>query len=170
MWYRSITSIGVLYYKGGESPNNIFHTKKKRQVSRVPITTSNISFLRKTLTTFFKTKNKHWIQEVKPSRKVKRSTNEYCIILGNAQTSRIGYVHITPSPNSNHGPKKSLKITLTDKYYGNLTSFGVQNLDALTQLTMQDYGHIGLHSMEDRKSEFLFTMWFKLFFINFIDG
>ena len=52
--------------------------------------------------------------------------------------------------------KNKSKTVILDKYYGNLTSFGVQNLDALTQLTMQDYGHIGLHSMEDRKRKKLF--------------
>ncbi len=50
-----------------------------------------------------------------------------------------------------------------EKYYGNLTNFGVQTLDSLTQLTMQDYGLIGLHSMEDRKSK----RYIEFFCINF---
>lgn len=39
----------------------------------------------------------------------------------------------------------------TDSYYSSLTAYGVRSVDSLVQLTMQDYGVIGVQSMEDRK-------------------
>jgi hypothetical protein len=40
-----------------------------------------------------------------------------------------------------------------DAYYGSLTAYGVRSVESLMQLTMQDYGVVGVHSMEDRKSK-----------------
>ncbi|KAI8802575.1 hypothetical protein BJ742DRAFT_537298 [Cladochytrium replicatum] len=39
-------------------------------------------------------------------------------------------------------------------YYSTMSSFGVNSVDALLQLTMQDYSAVGVHSMEDRKRLF----------------
>jgi hypothetical protein len=44
-----------------------------------------------------------------------------------------------------------ISIFTPDTYYGNLTAHGVRSVEALMQLTMQDYGAVGVHSMEDRK-------------------
>jgi hypothetical protein len=41
---------------------------------------------------------------------------------------------------------------MLDAYYSSLTAYGVRSVEALMQLTMQDYGVVGVHSMEDRKS------------------
>ncbi|KAJ3305122.1 Kinesin-like protein kif24 [Kappamyces sp. JEL0829] len=40
---------------------------------------------------------------------------------------------------------------MLDAYYGSLTAYGVRSVESLMQLTMQDYGVVGVHSMEDRK-------------------
>ncbi|KAI9209156.1 P-loop containing nucleoside triphosphate hydrolase protein [Polychytrium aggregatum] len=47
---------------------------------------------------------------------------------------------------------ESLRRADLEQYYGNLAAFGVTSIDTLTQLTMQDYAMVGVHSMEDRKS------------------
>jgi hypothetical protein len=41
----------------------------------------------------------------------------------------------------------------SEQYYGSLTAFGVNSIDTLTTLTMQDYSHVGITSMDDRKSK-----------------
>ena len=38
-----------------------------------------------------------------------------------------------------------------DTYYSGLVAYGVRSVDSLMQLTMQDYGVVGVHSMDDRK-------------------
>ncbi|KAI8619614.1 hypothetical protein BC830DRAFT_737747 [Chytriomyces sp. MP71] len=38
-----------------------------------------------------------------------------------------------------------------DHYLDNFTAFGIDSLQSLTLLTMQDYGVVGVSSMEDRK-------------------
>ena len=45
-----------------------------------------------------------------------------------------------------------------DAYYGSLTAYGVRSVESLMQLTMQDYGVVGVHSMEDRKSKPVFNV------------
>ncbi|KAJ3148782.1 Kinesin-like protein kif24 [Geranomyces michiganensis] len=41
-----------------------------------------------------------------------------------------------------------------DQYYNNFTVVGINDVDTLVQLTMQDYGIVGIHGMEDRKTKF----------------
>ncbi|TPX63285.1 hypothetical protein SpCBS45565_g06716 [Spizellomyces sp. 'palustris'] len=47
----------------------------------------------------------------------------------------------------------TLQTVELDQYYSNFSCFGINNVDSLLQLTMQDYAIVGVHSMEDRKSE-----------------
>ena len=46
---------------------------------------------------------------------------------------------------------ETLRQSDLESYYPSLIAYGVGSLDSLAQLTMQDYGVIGVHSMEDRK-------------------
>ena len=55
-----------------------------------------------------------------------------------------------------------LTLPCADAYYGSLTAYGVRSVESLMQLTMQDYGVVGVHSMEDRKSNFIFILSFLL--------
>eukprot|EP00842_Homolaphlyctis_polyrhiza_P005163 jgi/Hompol1/5648/HPOL_002015-RA len=48
---------------------------------------------------------------------------------------------------------ETLRVASLDGYYSNLTAFGVKNVEQLMGLTMQDYGVVGVQSMEDRKTE-----------------
>ncbi|KAI8829020.1 hypothetical protein BJ741DRAFT_396457 [Chytriomyces cf. hyalinus JEL632] len=41
-----------------------------------------------------------------------------------------------------------------DHYFDNFMAFGIDSLQSLTLLTMQDYGVVGVSSMEDRKRLF----------------
>ena len=49
---------------------------------------------------------------------------------------------------------ETLRQSELDSYYGSLTAYGVRSLESLTMLTMQDYGVVGVQSMEDRKKMF----------------
>ncbi|KAI9344932.1 P-loop containing nucleoside triphosphate hydrolase protein [Obelidium mucronatum] len=48
----------------------------------------------------------------------------------------------------------TLRTAGLDHYYDNFTAFGIDSLQSLTLLTMQDYGVVGVSSMEDRKRLF----------------
>ncbi|KAJ3089320.1 Kinesin-like protein kif24 [Quaeritorhiza haematococci] len=50
--------------------------------------------------------------------------------------------------------QQTLKNAELDQYYDNLMSFGINSVELLTQLTMQDYSTLGIVGMEDRKSDF----------------
>ncbi|KAJ2999571.1 Kinesin-like protein kif24 [Globomyces sp. JEL0801] len=49
---------------------------------------------------------------------------------------------------------ETLRQAELDAYYSSLTAYGVRSVEALMQLSMQDYGVVGVHSMEDRKTDF----------------
>ncbi len=44
-----------------------------------------------------------------------------------------------------------MALIYAESYYSNLNAFGIRSIESLTQLTMQDYGVIGVSSMDDRK-------------------
>ncbi|KAJ3259390.1 hypothetical protein HK103_002293 [Boothiomyces macroporosus] len=46
------------------------------------------------------------------------------------------------------------RIINADAYYSSLTAYGVRSVESLMQLTMQDYGVVGVNSMEDRKTDY----------------
>ncbi|KAH6580139.1 hypothetical protein BASA61_009830 [Batrachochytrium salamandrivorans] len=48
----------------------------------------------------------------------------------------------------------TLQVADLEPYYSSLTAFGIKSVDQLMTLTMQDYGVLGVQSMEDRKSMF----------------
>ncbi|KAJ3074086.1 Kinesin-like protein kif24 [Podochytrium sp. JEL0797] len=48
----------------------------------------------------------------------------------------------------------TLRSAGLDHYHDNFTTFGIDSLQSLTLLTMQDYGVVGVSSMEDRKRLF----------------
>ncbi|KAL5032616.1 hypothetical protein BDEG_20706 [Batrachochytrium dendrobatidis JEL423] len=48
----------------------------------------------------------------------------------------------------------TLQLADLEPYYSNLTAFGIKSVDQLMTLTMQDYGVLGVQSMEDRKKLF----------------
>jgi hypothetical protein len=50
---------------------------------------------------------------------------------------------------------ETLRLADLDSYFSGLDAFGVRSIEALTQLTMQDYGVIGVQTMDDRKSTYL---------------
>ncbi|KAH9255041.1 hypothetical protein BASA81_006986 [Batrachochytrium salamandrivorans] len=47
----------------------------------------------------------------------------------------------------------TLQVADLEPYYSSLTAFGIKSVDQLMTLTMQDYGVLGVQSMEDRKTE-----------------
>ncbi|KAJ3109092.1 Kinesin-like protein kif24 [Phlyctochytrium planicorne] len=49
---------------------------------------------------------------------------------------------------------ETLRTAQLESYYENLTAFGIDSLQSLVMLTMQDYGIVGVSSMEDRKRLF----------------
>jgi hypothetical protein len=49
---------------------------------------------------------------------------------------------------------ETLKKAALEHYHGNLTAFGIDSLQSLVLLTMQDYAVVGVSSMDDRKSMF----------------
>ncbi|TPX30845.1 hypothetical protein SmJEL517_g05688 [Synchytrium microbalum] len=49
---------------------------------------------------------------------------------------------------------ESLRQHALDSYYANFASHGINSLDALSSLTMQDYSSVGVISMDDRKRLF----------------
>ncbi|KAJ3005846.1 Kinesin-like protein kif24, partial [Thoreauomyces humboldtii] len=49
---------------------------------------------------------------------------------------------------------ETLRQVELDQYFGNFSVVGINDVETLVQLTMQDYGIVGVHSMEDRKPEF----------------
>jgi hypothetical protein len=48
----------------------------------------------------------------------------------------------------------TLRQAQLDDYYTSLTAYGVRSNDSLVKLTMQDYGAVGVTSIEDRKKLF----------------
>ncbi|KAI8646593.1 P-loop containing nucleoside triphosphate hydrolase protein [Parasitella parasitica] len=48
----------------------------------------------------------------------------------------------------------ALKKSDLDQYYNSFVSFGISHLDGLTQISMQDYGSLGITSITDRKRLF----------------
>ncbi|KAJ3318539.1 Kinesin-like protein kif24 [Boothiomyces sp. JEL0866] len=49
---------------------------------------------------------------------------------------------------------ETLRQAELDAYYSSLTAYGVRSVESLMQLTMQDYGVVGVNSMEDRKTDY----------------
>ncbi|GAA5801996.1 hypothetical protein HPULCUR_007456 [Helicostylum pulchrum] len=49
---------------------------------------------------------------------------------------------------------ETLKRSELDQYYNSFLSYGVSHLDALAQISMQDYGSLGINSIQDRKRLF----------------
>ncbi|KAI8912938.1 hypothetical protein DFJ77DRAFT_62145 [Powellomyces hirtus] len=46
---------------------------------------------------------------------------------------------------------ETLRQVELDQYYSNFSVVGINDVETLVQLTMQDYGIVGVHGMEDRK-------------------
>lgn len=49
---------------------------------------------------------------------------------------------------------ETLKRADLDSYYPNLTCYGINSIESLCEMSMQDYGIVGIHNMEDRKRLF----------------
>ncbi|KAI8826217.1 P-loop containing nucleoside triphosphate hydrolase protein [Fimicolochytrium jonesii] len=49
---------------------------------------------------------------------------------------------------------ETLRQVELEQYYSNFSVVGINDVETLVQLTMQDYGIVGVHSMEDRKRKF----------------